>query len=361
MLDGRPDLALLFVSPALAADPWTLSATIADVLSPVHLIGCTTEAPLAQGRELEDEPALALWALRGSTVAPIVRHLSIDGGGERPTVDDWMDRVDALASDTPIILLADPFTFATDVLLADSRARDLPPIVGGMASGGRRAGEHVLFVDDAVHFEGAAAVAVVGMRAVALVSQGCEPIGPDMVITAGGGPVIEELAGAVAFDRIMTAMGELEGDPRVAGGMILGGIVVDENRPEYGRGDFLVRAIHGRDPDTGAVFVGENVRIGQTFHLQLRDADTARADLTLALGEATDKLRSSPAVGALVFTCNGRGARLFGEPDHDARATHVHLATPSAGMFCNGEIGPVGRYSYIHGYSVSLLVFTECS
>ena len=33
---------------------------------------------------------------------------------------------------------------------------------------------------------------------------------------------------------------------------------------------------------------------------------------------------------ALVFTCNGRGQRLFGEPDHDARVVADTLGSPAA-------------------------------
>ena len=61
---------------------------------------------------------------------------------------------------------------------------------------------------------------------------------------------------------------------------------------------------------------------------------------------------------ALVFTCNGRGARLFGEPDHDASVVGDHLdGGPAAGMFCAGEIGPVGSRSFVHGFTASVLLF----
>jgi small ligand-binding sensory domain FIST len=51
---------------------------------------------------------------------------------------------------------------------------------------------------------------------------------------------------------------------------------------------------------------------------------------------------------------------LFGLPDHDAVA--VETAVPSgavAGMFCAGEIGPVGGRSFVHGFTASILLFHD--
>ena len=67
-----------------------------------------------------------------------------------------------------------------------------------------------------------------------------------------------------------------------------------------------------------------------------------------------------PADGALLFTCNGRGERFFGEPDHDAAIVSEALGTRAlAGMFCAGELGPVGGHNFLHGYTASLALFTE--
>ena len=70
------------------------------------------------------------------------------------------------------------------------------------------------------------------------------------------------------------------------------GLVIDENQPEYRRGDFLVRPIVGADPDAGTLAVGDRVRVGQTVRMHVRDGATADADLrealraqALALGE----------------------------------------------------------------------------
>ena len=101
---------------------------------------------------------------------------------------------------------------------------------------------------------------------------------------------------------------------------LLTGLVIDENSPDYGRGDFLVRAIHGGDRDTGALVVGESVRVGQTMRFHVRDAGSADEDLRAALRDARGALGGRPPEGALVFSCNGRGTRMFPAPHHDAAA-----------------------------------------
>ena len=61
------------------------------------------------------------------------------------------------------------------------------------------------------------------------------------------------------------------------------------------------------------------------------------------------------ANGALVFTCNGRGSALFGAPDHDAAVIHEALGHAAvAGMFCAGEIGPIGGANFVHGFTASV-------
>ena len=75
------------------------------------------------------------------------------------------------------------------------------------------------------------------------------------------------------------------------------------------------------------------------------------------LDRRVDALGAPPA-GALVFTCNGRGQAMFGVPDHDAGAVTEALGgAPTGGFFCAGEIGPVGKGSYVHGFTATLAVF----
>lgn len=363
-LGGRPpSLTVVFASPSLCEDAETLSRAVHRELEPEHLIGSMGEAVIGEGREVEDGPALSVWAARlpGAEVVPFRLVARPVSGGLG--VLGWPDAIaDAPAGNIgPVIMLADPFTFPADGLLAElNREPGAPVVVGGLASGGRRPGDHRLFAGEDVIAEGAVAVAIRGARMRTVVSQGCMPIGPEMVITAAEGSAVHELAGRPALAKLEEVVEALDPqERRLAVDGLLAGLVIDENRPEYERGDFLVRAIHGGDGETGTLMVGEMVRVGQTMRFQVRDARSADEDLRLALREARAEMAPEAPGGALLFSCNGRGTRMFGEADHDATAVEEELAAvPTAGLFCNGEIGPVAGRSFLHGFTATMVLFS---
>ncbi|MBV9047044.1 MAG: FIST C-terminal domain-containing protein, partial [Solirubrobacterales bacterium] len=135
------------------------------------------------------------------------------------------------------------------------------------------------------------------------------------------------------------------------------GIVVEGGKPEYEQGDFLVRGVMGADPESGRLTVGARVRPGQVIRLHARDARSADEDLRRALRLRVAALTDSGPAGALVFSCNGRGASMFGPCDHDADAVEEELGAPAAGFFAAGEIGPVGGRSFLHGFTATVAVF----
>ena len=143
----------------------------------------------------------------------------------------------------------------------------------------------------------------------------------------------------------------------VQGGLLMG-IVIDANKPDYVQGDFLVRGLVGADPDTGQVAVGSDVRPGQVVRLHARDADSADRDLRDALGARMLALGGRPPAGALLISCNGRGAGMFGHQHHDASALDAALGgAPAAGFFAAGEIGPVGGEYFVHSFTATVALF----
>jgi small ligand-binding sensory domain FIST len=210
-------------------------------------------------------------------------------------------------------------------------------------------------LDDEVHAEGAVGALLADVTVRPLVSQGCAPVGREAVVTRAEGNVVYELAGQPALERLKEDVATMP--PReqalVARGL-LAGLVIDENRPTYERGDYLVRGLIGADEETGAIALGEAVRVGQTVRFHVRDAVSADEDLREALAEVTRER----AAGALLFTCNGRGTHMFPEPHHDAEALARTLGTDAvAGVFCGGEIGPVGGRTFLHGFTATMAVF----
>jgi len=139
---------------------------------------------------------------------------------------------------------------------------------------------------------------------------------------------------------------------------LLIGLAMDEYREEFGRGDFLIRNLLGADRESGALTVSALPRAGQTVQFQLRDAEAADEDLRVLLEREMLVLGDTRPVAGVLWSCNGRGAGLFGSPDHDARTVAAVLGpVPLAGFFCNGEIGPVGGRSFLHGFTASMVLF----
>jgi small ligand-binding sensory domain FIST len=185
-----------------------------------------------------------------------------------------------------------------------------------------------------------------------VVSQGCRPIGQPWLVTRAERNFVQELGGRPALERLEELATDATEEERalLRGGLHLG-VVVDEHRTEFGRGDFLIRNVLGADRETGAVAVGERVTVGQTVQFQVRDAAAADEDLRELLAARSGR-------GALLFTCNGRGQRLFGTPNHDAAVLDDLLGPiAAAGGFCAGEIGPVGGRNFLHGFTASVALF----
>jgi small ligand-binding sensory domain FIST len=345
------DLAVVFVTGPHLGLMAEIAETIRTVLQPGHLLGVTASSVIGGPTEVEDGPAISLWAGHTGPVEPIrLETQRLNGGWALtglPVVDDQVDR-------RVLLLLTDPFTLPADGVLERLEAKSPGlQVVGGMASAARQAGGNRLVLDDAVYADGAVGVLVdETVVAGTVVSQGCRPVGSPYVVTRSTDNVIHDLAGIPALDRLREVVTALPAEDRdlVQHGLHVGR-VIDEQQDTFGRGDFLIRNVVGGDPEAGDLAIGDVAEVGSTIQFQVRDADSADEDLRhLLAGEAGS--------AALVFTCSGRGSHLFGEPDHDARLVHEHVARGAvAGMFCAGELGPVGGGNFVHSFTASVVLF----
>ncbi len=355
-LDGDCDLAAIFAGAPHLGHAKSILSVVHERLEPGALIGCGAGGVLAAGRELEEGPGAAVWALSAPGARIATHHFEAEPGEERIAlrgVPEPGELGDAL------LLLADPYTFSAETLLDHlNEARPGLPVLGGLASAAA-AGSAALFKDGDVLHGGAVGCSLDGLTVLPCVSQGATPVGPEMTVTAARGNLIEQLASRPAIVRLREAIPEL--DPReqalAAEGLMLG-VVIDENQPQYERGDFLVRPIIGADPEAGTLALGERVRVGQTVRMHVRDGATADEDLREALRTHALAL-GDDAAGALLFTCNGRGSHMFELPDHDASALEDALGVPAAGFFCAGEIGPVGGRNFLHGFTATMALFAR--
>jgi small ligand-binding sensory domain FIST len=359
-LDGAiPDLMCVLVAPGTRADPDAAAAAgrrAMRLAGARAAIGATAGGVIGDGHGRERGPAVAVWAgvLPGSRIRAF--HLSAVDAEDEP---GGLPKV--AADDRVAALLVDPYSFPIGAFLDRcNTAQPGFPLVGGLASGPGGPGANRLFCDGAVHDRGAVGVVVGGRIATRIVvSQGCRPIGPPMAVTRADGNLLLELAGAPAYRRLVEIISALPPAEQnmVRRGLHIG-IAIDEYADEHGRGDFLIRGVLGADERRGVVAVGDTMQIGQTVRFQIRDPAGAREDLVELLGGA-----AAPGRGALLFSCNGRGAAMFPPPefpgaDHDVQVVTEALGAEGvAGFFAAGEIGPVGGRNHLHGFTASLLIF----
>jgi small ligand-binding sensory domain FIST len=362
-----PDLAVLFASGAHTGAIPEIADAVRRLLLPRRLIGTTAVSVVSGPREIEDRTALSLWAghlgdtralrldvIRGADQW-VVTGIPPDLPGQHhptgspPPAGDRTPSLDQPA----LLLLADPFTFPADAVLADlARTHPHLRVVGGLASAARSPGQNAMVLDGEVHRDGAVAVLFApGSQVDAVVSQGCRPIGEPFTVTDVDHNLLLGLGSRPALDRLREQVEQLGPDEReLAQGGLHVGVVIDERRVDFGPGDFLVRTLVGIDPERRGVAIGDLVEVGATVQFQVRDAASADAELRTMLA-------GRDAEGALQFKCNGRGERFFGEPHHDAALVDRIVGGPTAGMFCAGEIGPVGGRNFLHGYTASVALF----
>ena len=332
-----PTVVVFFATAAHIDAMDTLTAVLAERLAPEMLLGTSAVSVIA-GNRVADAAPVRFGPALGADHSPI---------GDLPAIDE---------NPQTLLLLADPFSFPADRLLQEIGATcPQVQVVGGLASAAGSPGGNRLVLGGEIFDDGAVGLLLgSGAEVGTVVSQGCRPIGRPYVVTRGERNLIHELGGRPALERLQEIVGSLSDAERamVQRGLHIG-IVVNEHKLDFDRGDFLVRGVLGIERESRGLAVGDIVETGTSVQFHVRDAETAGEDLHRLMS-------GQQAEGALLFTCNGRGHRLFGVADHDASVVSGAIApAPLAGMFCAGEIGPVGPRSYLHGFTASVALFGQ--
>src|SRR6266540_1332733 len=354
---GPPDLVVCFFSMDHAEAAASIAAGLSERTGTTAVIGCTAQGVIGAGRELEDGPALVLWAARlpGASLRPFALDLVELSGGYG--VIGWPDLEAAGRAD--VLLLADPYSFPADSFVRRlNEEHSQVRVIGGMASGADSPERHRLLLGDQALDGGAVGVAISGPVEVrTVVSQGCRPIGSPFTVTRCDGNVVHELGGRPALERLRELI--VRSGPAEQALLMRGvqmGRVIDEHKMSFERGDFLIRSLIGVDEENGTIAISDRVELGQTLQFHVRDAAAASEDLELLLAPVA----GWDPRGTLLFSCNGRGRRLFSEPDHDAtRVAKATAAAPLAGFFAQGELGPIGGQNFLHGFTASVAMFCE--
>ncbi len=357
-------LGLVFVSPALFAH----AKSILEILR-VHaqiplLAGCSSQGLIVGQQEVEDDSGLTLglYALPGAELKGF--HLDQQQVEEANGPDYWPRETGIESNQTNgWLAFVDPFHLDSESWLRTWNEAYAPlPVLGGLASGDFTEQRTQLYLNGDVFEEGGVVLSVGGaIKLAGVISQGCTPIGETWTLTKVDQNIIHEIGNRPAYEVLAETFNTLSPEEqRAARGNLFIGLVVNEYLEDFHRGDFLIRNLLGADPGSGSIAVGALPRLGQTVQFQRRDAAAATEDMKELLGRARRQLEGATVYGGCLCCCNGRGRGLFGEPDHDARMIQQNLGPIGlAGFFCNGEIGPIGKKNFLHGFTSSLALFVK--
>ena len=349
------DFAALFVSDNFAGRYEEAHALLADRLAVKTLIGASGGGVIGDGQEVEHRPAVSLVAARLPKVR--VRPFSVQDE-DLPDLDAspraWESIVGVRAGEDPqFLVLADPFSIRSDnFLLGLDYAFPKSAKIGGLASGASEPGRNALYLNNLCLRSGLVGVSFTGDILVdTVVAQGCRPIGKPFHITECNDNVLASLDGKPPLQALQDLFQTLpERDRQLLRQSLFLGIAMNSTIGEPRAGDFLVRNIIGVDNERGLLAIGAPLRVGQVVQFHLRDAQSSADDLKQVF-DRVGPVRAE-ARGAFLFSCVGRGQSLYGRPHHDSRFFQQQVGpVPLGGLFCNGEIGPVGGPTYLHGYT----------
>ena len=329
------------------------------------LVGCSSGALIAGGSEIEENAGLvlALYSLPGAKLdAFYFSQEQIEAAEEDK--DFWPTHTGVTRErSNGWLVFADPFHIDAESWMRSWNTAYAPvPVLGGLSSGSGKEQRTQVYLNGEAFEEGGVAVSVGGnVKLLGIISQGCTPIGDTWTLTKVEQNLIHQIGNRNAYDVLVETVNGLTPDEqKKARGNLFIGLVVNEYAEEFHRGDFLVRNLLGGDPNSGVLAVGALPRAGQTIQFQRRDASAANEDMNELLARAKSQLAGTPIYGACLCSCNGRGSNLFGKPDHDAATVQRELGPLGlVGFFCNGEIGPVGQKSFLHGFTASLALFVK--
>jgi small ligand-binding sensory domain FIST len=357
------DLTVIFISPHFAERYNEISALIRKRFDPGLLIGCSGGGIIGQGQEVEQQPAFSMTSahLPGVDIQPIQTETTqLPNQDTGPGV--WRDWLNVPAENRPhFIFLADPFSFRGEEFLSGMDfAYPHSKKVGGLASGAQTQGGNALYLGDKIYSEGLVGVALSGnIEMDTIVAQGCRPIGQSMLITKCQQNMLQELNNVPPMEVLQEINETLdENDRNLMKSSLFLGIEMDPMKDDPMQGDFLIRNLMGVDHQSGALAIGSLLREGQLVQFHLRDKIMSAKDLELLLARYQSAGIADDASGALLFSCLGRGQYLYGKRNHDTDMFKDKLGdVPLGGFFCNGEIGPVGKATFLHGYTSSFGIF----
>ncbi|MEA5571166.1 FIST signal transduction protein [Calothrix sp. UHCC 0171] len=371
LLTKPADLGLVFISSAFTSEYSRVLPLLTEKLSLPVLVGCCGGGIIGttlygDTQELESEPALSLTLAYLPEIK--VQPFYVEGD-DLPDLDGspnaWVNFIGVSPNPTPqFILFSGSFSAGVnDLLQGIDFAYPGSKTVGGQATGGGFGSRIALFcnvrgdstLENRIYRDGVLGLALSGKITLdTIVAQGCRPIGQPFQVTKGDRNIILELNEQNPLIVLRDLIANLSDEERIlAQNWLFVGVAMDEFKQELQPGDFLIRSILGVDPSAGAIAIGDKVRPGQRLQFHIRDAQTSKEDLEYLLQRYQNQNpQTSSPIGALMFSCMGRGEGLYGKPNFDSQLFHRYFHNiPLSGFFCGGEIGPVGGSTFLHAFT----------
>ena len=357
------DLTVVFVSPQFSEFYDKVPELVSRYIKPGLFFGCSGGGIIGNGEEEEQEAALSITCaeLPDVKIQPI-QFDTTDLPDQDTSPSVWREWLKVDVEDKPhFIFLADPFSFPGEEFLAGvDFAYPNSKKIGGLASGAQAQNGNALYLGDKIYHSGLVGIALSGdIEVDTIVAQGCRPIGKPMQITQCEQNFLKELEGKPPMEVIQELHETLsDADKNLLQTSLFLGIEMDPMKDNPKQGDFLIRNLMGADRESGALAIGALLRNGQLVQFHLRDKQMSAEDLDVMLTRYLKQGNAENAEGALLFSCLGRGKHLYGKANHDTDMFLGKLGKiPLGGFFCNGEIGPVGNTTFLHGYTSSFGIF----
>jgi len=281
-------------------------------------------------------------------------------------------------------------------LLADLAARtETGYLFGGLSSGRGGALQFAVGGNGNIRGQGAAGGVFSGglsgvvfgadVALISRVTQGCQPISRERLVTQADGNLILRIDDQPALDVLLSELGVSLDEPQPAIDAVRATLVglahpgSDGVRRTGDLGaDVLVRHIIGLDPTRRGVAIAGETEAGTRMSFCRRNAQAARADLMRICAEIREELEPEEQpreiaaalagghaergphlarrmAGAIYVSCAGRGGAHFGAPGAELQIVRHALGdVPLVGFFADGEIA---RH-HLYGYTGVLTVFT---
>jgi small ligand-binding sensory domain FIST len=360
----RADLVLCFATVDHAPCFAEMHAVLVQGAGTDHVVGCSGGGVIGGRREIEGAPGVAVLTVATDEMRMALFHDPDFHRDNRASAERIAAAVDTCMGDNPLLIaFPDPLSMQGDRFLeAIEDYCGRVPIVGGAAGDDGRHGHTYQIGPQGVTTHGVSGVLLSGpIRHSAGITQACHPLCTPEVITAGDGNRIDEIGGrpAVALlAELLKEQGILQFS--AAAGLIFLAIPLDPTDAKLQPGHYTARNLTALDLDNGAVYVGEEIQVGQAVAFAIREPARALRDMQAMVRGVAEAWPAPPPTFGLYTNCCGRGRGLYRRANRDAAiigGTFDHV--PVAGFFSYAEFCPVERHNRLHNYSGILTLVGE--